>query len=188
VSHTVASPAPPRADPRGLPSEVAGSPPVTAGEACPLCDSPLQREQEWCLRCGAAARTRLAATPNWRAPVAAVAVLTALSLGVLAAALVHLAGGSGSAKPTTTTIGATAPATLTPTPTGQVPPAAGTPGTTTPGASTAPATTTPGASTTLATTTPAATTPAGAGVPGVGGTSILPGVTMPGSARVRPGR
>jgi hypothetical protein len=74
-------------------------------EDCPLCGAPLAADQEWCLRCGAAARTRLAATPNWKAPVATIAVVAALALGVIAAALVKLAGDSGPAPaPTTTTV------------------------------------------------------------------------------------
>jgi hypothetical protein len=49
------------------------------------------------MRCGAAARTRLATSPrNWRAPVVALAVVAAIALGVLAAAVVKLAGDSGS--------------------------------------------------------------------------------------------
>jgi hypothetical protein len=69
-----------------------GARPATAAEVCPICRAPLQREQEWCVSCGAAARTRLAATPNWRIPVVALAVVIAVSLAVLAAALVKLAG------------------------------------------------------------------------------------------------
>ncbi len=61
-------------------------------EACPLCGSPLKVEQSWCLHCGAAARTRLAAQPKWKVLVAVFAVIVVLSLGVLAAALVTLAG------------------------------------------------------------------------------------------------
>jgi predicted amidophosphoribosyltransferase len=61
-------------------------------EACPLCQSPLDPEQSWCLRCGAAARTRLAAQPKWKALVVALVVVAVVSLGVLAAALVTLAG------------------------------------------------------------------------------------------------
>ncbi len=63
-----------------------------AGEACPLCGAPLKREQSWCLRCGAAARTRLAAPPRWKALVVFFVTVVVLSLGVLAAALVKLAG------------------------------------------------------------------------------------------------
>ncbi len=120
------------------------APPQAASDACPLCATPLGPDQDWCLRCGAAARTRLAATPNWKAPILAVLVVALLALGVLAAALVKLAGGSSSAsKPVTTTIPATtAPAATAPavTTTGAV---ATTPGATatTPGSAT---TTTPG--------------------------------------------
>jgi hypothetical protein len=81
-----------------------------AAEACPLCGGPLAPDQEWCLRCGAAARTRLAATPNWRAPVLAIAAVLALSLGVLAAALVKLAADTGTPAPITQTVTSTAAA------------------------------------------------------------------------------
>jgi predicted amidophosphoribosyltransferase len=63
-----------------------------AQEACPLCSAPLKAEQSWCLRCGAAARTRLAAQPKWKALVVALVVIVVVALGVLAAALVTLAG------------------------------------------------------------------------------------------------
>jgi hypothetical protein len=65
---------------------------VPAVEGCPLCEAPLGPEQEWCLCCGAAARTRLAATPNWRAPLILLGAVMVLALGVLIAALVYLAG------------------------------------------------------------------------------------------------
>jgi predicted amidophosphoribosyltransferase len=61
-------------------------------ELCPLCGSPVKREQDWCMRCGAAARTRLAAQPKWKALVVALLVVVVLALGVLTAALVKLAG------------------------------------------------------------------------------------------------
>jgi predicted amidophosphoribosyltransferase len=61
-------------------------------ELCPLCGEPLRPEQNWCLRCGAAARTRLAAQPKWKGLVIALLFVIVLSLGVLAAALVKLAG------------------------------------------------------------------------------------------------
>jgi len=67
----------------------AGGTPATVSAPPP---APLHPEQEWCLHCGAAARTRLAASPNWKAVLAALAVVVALSLVVLAAALVKLAG------------------------------------------------------------------------------------------------
>ncbi|MFZ1153595.1 MAG: hypothetical protein WAN93_01680 [Solirubrobacteraceae bacterium] len=65
---------------------------VSPQEMCPLCGTPLQAEQSWCLHCGAAARTRLAAQPKWKALVVAMVAVVVLSLGVLAAALVTLAG------------------------------------------------------------------------------------------------
>ena len=74
----------------------AGIGPVSPGplvtEACPLCGSALRPEQSWCLRCGAAARTRLAAQPKWKALAGAFVAIVVVSLGVLAAALVQLAG------------------------------------------------------------------------------------------------
>ena len=61
-------------------------------ELCPLCQTPLRPDQNWCLHCGAAARTRLAAQPKWKALVVVLLLVVVLSLGVLAAALVKLAG------------------------------------------------------------------------------------------------
>jgi hypothetical protein len=57
-----------------------------------LCGSELRPEQSWCLRCGAAARTRLSAQPKWKALTIAFVAIVVVSLGVLAAALVQLAG------------------------------------------------------------------------------------------------
>jgi len=110
-----------------------------AGEVCPLCASPLHPEQEWCLNCGAAARTRLAASPNWKGPLMAAVVVVVLSLGVLAAALVKLAGDTGPAPPAITRTITTAPTALAPS--------------TAPTTPTLPAQTTPGASTTPGTST-----------------------------------
>ncbi len=62
-----------------------------ANEACPLCGWELRPEQSWCLHCGAAARTRLAAQPKWKALTVAFVAIVVASLGVLAAALVQLA-------------------------------------------------------------------------------------------------
>jgi hypothetical protein len=106
-------------------------------DACPLCGAPLAADQEWCLSCGAAARTRLAAAPGWRGPVAVIAVIAALALGILAAALVKLAGDSGPAPaPATTTVTSAAATpttvpTLATTPTASVTPTTSVPGTTT---------------------------------------------------------
>jgi uncharacterized paraquat-inducible protein A len=65
-----------------------------AQEGCPLCGAPLAAEQDWCLRCGAAARTRLAATPRWRAPVVVLAAIMVLAVAGLTVALVALTGPS----------------------------------------------------------------------------------------------
>jgi hypothetical protein len=121
----------------------------------------LHPEQEWCLSCGAAARTRLAAAPDWKAPMAVIAVVIALSLGVLAAALVKLAGDTGSTVAPSTTTVTTPPAAVAPTPTTALPGATtSTPSTTVPGTSA------PGAS--GATTSPALT-----------GTTAAPTTTSP---------
>jgi hypothetical protein len=173
----------------GIPGLAPVIPPSSApGDACPLCGSPLHREQEWCLRCGAAARTRLAATPNWKAPLVAIAVVAALSLGVLTAALVDLAGNSTSSATVTTTTAAAAPATATPAPTAQPPasstsvptstaPAGATPGAVSPGA-TKPGATTPASTTGATTTTTTTRSPPGFTQTG----SIVPGATTPGTS------
>jgi len=148
--------------PAGATGESTVPPPPASnpgGEACPLCGSPLHPEQEWCLSCGAAARTRLAASPNWKAPLVAAVVVVVLSLGVLAAALVKLAGDTGPAPPVSTKTITTAAATVAPAATSTTPTL---PTQSTPGAATTPGTSTgtgaagvvgaPGASTT---TTPA---------------------------------
>jgi len=126
--------------------------PLPPGEACPLCGAPLDPEQEWCLHCGAAARTRLAASPRWKGLVATLAVVIALSLGVLAAALVKLAATSGSTPTTTRTITTSAAASLATTTgaaVGSLPGTAST-GASTPTTATA---TTPAATSTATTTT-----------------------------------
>jgi FKBP-type peptidyl-prolyl cis-trans isomerase len=144
----------------GVPGS-AGEPNAAAAapDACPLCGAPLDPEQEWCLRCGAAARTRLAMSSNWKAPVIAVATIAALSLGVLAAALVVLIGNFGGSTSTVTTTASSVTVGA---------------GATTPTA----AATTPTAATGAA-TTPAATTPAAATTAGYPGTASGPLSTKP---------
>lgn len=89
-------------------------PPPSFPEACPLCGATLAADQEWCLSCGAAARTRLASPPGWQAPLALLLVLGALCLAVLAGALVKLARGSGPApSPITRIVTSTAGAPAT---------------------------------------------------------------------------
>ena len=129
---------------------------VPVPESCPLCGGPLDPEQEWCLRCGAAARTRLAMSSKWKGPIIAVATVAILSLGVLAVSLVVLVGG-GNSTSTNATVSIVSGG----------PAAASTPAVTTPTATTAPPTAAaPGAGSTgtSAASTPATTTkvPAGA--------------------------
>lgn len=153
MNATTSPPRPPAAE---RPSSVSTPLQAPAGESCPLCGAPLRPEQEWCLRCGAAARTRLAAAPNWKPRIAALAVLIALSLGVLAAALVKLAGDSG-ASPATTIV------------------------TTAPAAASAPAIQAP-AATAPAPTTPTTTPTTGATAPGAGTPrTSAPATSLPGS-------
>ena len=163
------------------PASAAGSPATSApapGEACPLCGAPLHREQEWCLRCGAAARTRLAAAPNWRAPLAALAIVIVLSLGVLAAALVKLAGPGSSAAAITTLTRAPAPSA----PSTSLTPTTSLPATTAPG-TTIPHHAVPGAAT-PGSSVPGAGTRTGKGAAGAhGGVGTL---TTPNVAGVRP--
>jgi hypothetical protein len=115
-------------------------PGAPALEACPLCGAPLRPDQEWCLHCGAAARTRLATSSNWKAPIIAVAVIVTLSLGVLAASLVSL-----NSDKTTTVIRTvtTSQAVITPTAT-TLAPTTSTPTTITPPSTPGAATKTPG--------------------------------------------
>jgi hypothetical protein len=96
----------------------AGDAHPSAPEGCPLCGAPLDPEQEWCLSCGAAARTRLAMSSNWKGPIIAVAIVAALSLGVLAVSLVNLAGNSGR---TVTSVTVTKAAPVAPTATAPAP-------------------------------------------------------------------
>lgn len=129
-------------------------------DACPLCGARLEPAQDWCLRCGAAARTRVAATPRWRAPLVLLLVLAALCLAVLAGALVKLARGSGPTPPALTVIR----------PAGSAPGTTSTPGaTTTPGTTTTPGATTPGTTSTPGASTPGASAP-GASTPGAAST------------------
>lgn len=140
-------------------------PPAPGAMRCPRCDATIGPEQDWCLACGAPARTRLAPTPNWRAPVLLVAVVVALSGVALGFAFVALTGEDDEVTPantvsvvTTTPTGTTNPALPPTTPTTPVPTpppaAAATPTTTVP-----PATTTPPTVPTTATTPTVPTTP-----------------------------
>ena len=80
--------------------------PAGAPDACPRCGAALEPAQAWCLRCGAAARTRLVPTPAWKVPVAVVATVVVVCLAALTWAFVALSsdqGPSGGGSATTTT-------------------------------------------------------------------------------------
>jgi hypothetical protein len=70
--------------------------------SCPRCGAEVGPEQDWCLECGAPARTRLAATPNWRLPIAAIAVVVALAGLALALAFNSLTSDDGNVVAATT--------------------------------------------------------------------------------------
>lgn len=85
----------------------ASQPPRTI--PCPRCGATLGPEQDWCLSCGAPARTRLAPLPNWRLPVALVASLSVAAVIALILAFVSLT----SDDPTVSGVGTTLPAATT---------------------------------------------------------------------------
>ncbi|HEV2998639.1 MAG TPA: hypothetical protein VGX16_05985 [Solirubrobacteraceae bacterium] len=146
-------------------------PPV---EACPLCSTPLGPTQEWCLSCGAAARTRLAPTPRWRPPLIALGAVILLALGIITASLIKLSEGTKT-SPVTTVVGVApvpgaAHATTTPAPAATTP---------------APATTTPAPapSTGAPPSSPATPTPTS---PATGTSTARPGqTTVPTQTRAR---
>jgi hypothetical protein len=76
-----------------------GAPPAPGTVACPRCGTSIAPDQSWCLECGAPARTRLVPTPNWRAPVAVLAVVILLAGIALAVAFVALTNDSEPAAP-----------------------------------------------------------------------------------------
>ena len=126
---------------------------------CPRCSAAIGPEQDWCLECGAPARTRLAPTPNWRVPTMTIAAIVLLAGALLAFAFVKLTGDDNAPAGTTPTavLETTAPAVVAP-----------------------PATTTP----TVPTTTPTApattpTTPATTPVPAPTPTTPGPATTTP---------
>ncbi|HYM58614.1 MAG TPA: SPOR domain-containing protein [Solirubrobacteraceae bacterium] len=95
--------------------------------ACPRCGGPLAPDQEWCLSCGTAVRTRVASTPAWRAPMAIVGVLLALLAAALLLALVELSGDPQPVAKAPRATPAPAPAPSAPAPT-PAPTAASSPG------------------------------------------------------------
>jgi hypothetical protein len=76
-----------------------GAPPAPGTIACPRCATAVGPDQDWCLACGAPARTRLVPTPNWRAPVAVLAAVILLAGVALAIAFVALTNDTEPAAP-----------------------------------------------------------------------------------------
>jgi hypothetical protein len=131
----------------------AGRPPLPESGSlrCPRCSAIVGPDQDWCLQCGAPARTRLAQTPNWQLPTVAIGAIILIAGAMLAFAFVKLTGDGGAPAATTPA------ATVTTAPPAAVPPVAAPPATTVP----PPVATTPPQTTTLpptATTPPQATT------------------------------
>jgi hypothetical protein len=75
------------------------APPAPGTVACPRCGTSIGPDQSWCLECGAPARTRLVPTPNWRAPVAVLAVVILLAGIALAVVFVSLTSDNEPAPP-----------------------------------------------------------------------------------------
>ena len=76
---------------------------------CPRCSAPIGPEQDWCLECGAPARTRLAQTPNWRLPTVAIGAVVLVAGALLAFAFVTLTNDNDVPAGTTPTADDTAP-------------------------------------------------------------------------------
>jgi len=91
--------------------------------ACPRCASPVARDQDWCLVCGAAARTRLAPAPNWKLPVTIVAGVVAVCLVAFALAFVALTDDPAPATGATGATGTSGPTVVAPAPAPAPPPA-----------------------------------------------------------------
>jgi len=79
------------------------APPAPAPFRCPRCQTPLQPEQDWCLNCGTAARTAIAATPNWKLPLVLLAIAAVVCAIACAWAFVELANNDDAVKAATQT-------------------------------------------------------------------------------------
>jgi hypothetical protein len=94
------------------PQRVAGPAPVAL--RCPRCGANVAPEQDWCLECGAPARTRLAPTPNWRAPIAALLAVVLVAGVALAFAFTSLTSDDGDIAATASTTAPVQPNETTP--------------------------------------------------------------------------
>jgi hypothetical protein len=70
--------------------------------ACPRCQAPLPPDQDWCVECGLAARTRLAPTPNWRRPLLAAVAVAVIAVVALTVAFFALTGNDNPVPSATT--------------------------------------------------------------------------------------
>ena len=94
------------ARPPGAPGEL----PPSGSLRCPRCSATLGPDQDWCLECGAPARTRLAPTPNWQLPTVAIGAMILVAGALRAFAFVNLTDDDGvSAGTTPTAVVETAP-------------------------------------------------------------------------------
>jgi hypothetical protein len=134
-----------------------GAPPAPGTVACPRCGSTIAPDQSWCLECGAPARTRLVPTPNWRAPVAALAIVVLLAGIALAVAFVALTNDTEPAAPVNSQAPPPSATTAAPPAAAQPAPTTQAPGTTTAAPDTG-ATTGQSTSTSQGTTTGQSTT------------------------------
>ena len=98
-----------------------GAPLAPGTIACPRCATTIGPDQDWCLACGAPARTRLVPTPNWRAPVALLALIATLAGIALAVAFVALTHDTEPAAPVNSQAPPPSATTAQPTPTQATP-------------------------------------------------------------------
>jgi hypothetical protein len=67
-------------------------PPPPPGRTCPNCGAPVGADQDWCLSCGTAITTQVAAATGWRTPLAIVAAVLLIAAAALVFAFVELSG------------------------------------------------------------------------------------------------
>jgi septal ring-binding cell division protein DamX len=131
-ARTLVAEPPPAAEAPAEPAAVAPAEPIVeaAPTACPRCGIPLRPDQEWCLNCGAAARTQIAAPSGWRTPLAIVGAVLAVALAGLVVAFLAISDDADELAGIATA--PTAQATPVPGAPAPAPPAQGTPAPTAP--------------------------------------------------------
>lgn len=170
--------------PPGAPVPAASLPPA-GSLRCPRCSASVEPDQDWCLECGAPARTRLAPTPNWQLPTVALGALVLIAGALFAFAFVKLTddgSAPASAAPTAVTTAApVVPPVVAPVVPPPVVPPQGTPTTGTTAPPAPGATTTPGS-----TTTPGAIDPGRTTATPPGQTTTPPGQTTQPKPQIAP--